>query len=225
MYWHLQNACASSAIKNSQTQNGEQTCCVGLHVSNRSTRGSGGVVLLMPGARMEGRQGDTKRRFHEQSMRSACAVCLLRNLRVLDAVGKCELCNPSINTTDYCDSYVNVYKFHLLQGEVIQLSISAMDYGERYREPSIIDSYATLYHHHGLRWEVTQPSDIARCRKGLSALKSLAVKGIKRCHLCLLYQRLILSIVDVDLGLATLSQSNHRVSLVQFWTGICVTPW
>ena len=47
-----------------------------------------------------------------------------------------------------------------------------------------------------------------RCKKGLSALKAMASKGIEQCHLFLQYQSVILGITDYGLGLTTLSQSN-----------------
>ena len=47
-----------------------------------------------------------------------------------------------------------------------------------------------------------------RCKKGLSALKAMASKGIDQRYLFLLYQSVILSVVDYGLGLTTLSQSN-----------------
>ena len=47
-----------------------------------------------------------------------------------------------------------------------------------------------------------------RYKKGLSALKAMASKGIEQRHLFLLYQSVILSVIDYDLGLTTLSQSN-----------------
>ena len=43
-----------------------------------------------------------------------------------------------------------------------------------------------------------------RCKKGLSTLKAVAAKGIGR-HLFLLYQSVILSVIDYGLGLTTLS--------------------
>ena len=95
----------------------------------------------------------------------------------------------SITTMNYGESYATLYQHHGLLWEicnplsglcwVVQPSISTMNY---------CVSYAVLCHHHGVRWEVMQPSIIARHRKGLSALKSLAVKGIKQRHLFLLYQ-------------------------------------
>ena len=47
-----------------------------------------------------------------------------------------------------------------------------------------------------------------RRKKALSALKVMASKGIEQRHLFLLYQSVILSVIDYGLGLTTLSQSN-----------------
>ena len=46
------------------------------------------------------------------------------------------------------------------------------------------------------------------CKKELSTLKSMASKGIEQRHLFLLYQSVILSVIDYGPGLTTLSQSN-----------------
>ena len=47
-----------------------------------------------------------------------------------------------------------------------------------------------------------------RCKNGLSALKAMASKGIEQRHLFLLYESVMLSVIDNGLGLTTLSQSN-----------------
>ena len=47
-----------------------------------------------------------------------------------------------------------------------------------------------------------------RCKKGLSSLKAIASIGIEQRHLFLLYQSVILSVIDYGLDLTTLSQSN-----------------
>ena len=44
--------------------------------------------------------------------------------------------------------------------------------------------------------------------KGLSTLKAMAAKAIKQRHLFLLYQSVVLIVIDYGLGLTTLSQSN-----------------
>ena len=48
-----------------------------------------------------------------------------------------------------------------------------------------------------------------RCKKGLSAPIAMLSKGVEQCHMFLLYQSVILSVIDYGLGLTTLSQSNH----------------
>ena len=42
----------------------------------------------------------------------------------------------------------------------------------------------------------------------VSVLKAMAAKGIKQCHLFLLYQSVVLSIIDYGLGLTTVAQTN-----------------
>ena len=46
------------------------------------------------------------------------------------------------------------------------------------------------------------------CKKGLFVLKVMASKGSEQRQLFLLYQSVILSVIDYGLGLTTLSQSN-----------------
>ena len=59
-----------------------------------------------------------------------------------------------------------------------------------------------------LTYKTQVESTKLRCKKGLSALKAMASKGIEQRHLFLLYQSVILSVIDYGLGLTTLSQSN-----------------
>ena len=59
-----------------------------------------------------------------------------------------------------------------------------------------------------LMYKTQVESTKLRCKKGLSALKAMASKGIKQRHLFLLYQNVILSVIDYVLGLTILSQSN-----------------
>ena len=47
-----------------------------------------------------------------------------------------------------------------------------------------------------------------KCKKGLSVLKAMAAKGIEQCHLFLLYQSVVLSVIDYGLGLTTMAQTN-----------------
>ena len=46
------------------------------------------------------------------------------------------------------------------------------------------------------------------CKNGLSTLEAMDAKGIEQRHLFLLYQTVILSVLDYNLCLTTLSQSN-----------------
>ena len=52
--------------------------------------------------------------------------------------------------------------------------------------------------------ETTAP----KCKKGLSVLKAMSIKGIEQNHLFLLYQRVVLSVTDYGLGLTTTAQKN-----------------
>ena len=59
-----------------------------------------------------------------------------------------------------------------------------------------------------LTYKTQVESTKVRCKKGLSELKAMASKGIEHRLLFLLYQSVILSVMDYGLGLTTLSQSN-----------------
>ena len=59
-----------------------------------------------------------------------------------------------------------------------------------------------------LTYQMQVESTKLRCKKGLSALKAMASKGVEQRHLFLLYQSVILSVTDYGLGLTTLSQAN-----------------
>ena len=47
-----------------------------------------------------------------------------------------------------------------------------------------------------------------KCKKGLSVMKDMAAKGIEQHHLFLLYQSVVLSVIDYRLGLTTVAQTN-----------------
>ena len=47
-----------------------------------------------------------------------------------------------------------------------------------------------------------------KCKKGLSVLKAMVAKGIEQCHLFLLYQSVVLSVINYRLGLTTMTQTN-----------------
>ena len=59
-----------------------------------------------------------------------------------------------------------------------------------------------------LTYETLVESTKLRCKKGLSVLKATSSKGIGQRHLFLLYQSVILSVIDYGLGLTTLLQTN-----------------
>ena len=68
--------------------------------------------------------------------------------------------------------------------------------------------YLWIHFDRTLTYKTQVESTKLRCKKGLSALKAIASKGIEQRHLFLLYQSVILSDIDYGLGLTTLSQSN-----------------
>ena len=68
--------------------------------------------------------------------------------------------------------------------------------------------YLGIHFDRMLTYKTQVESTKLRCKKGLSALKAMASKGIEQRHLFLLYQSVILSVIDYCLGLTTLSQSN-----------------
>ena len=68
--------------------------------------------------------------------------------------------------------------------------------------------YLRIHFDRMLTYKTQVESTKLRCKKGLSMLKAMALKGIKQRHLFLLYQSVILSVTDCGLGLTTLSQSN-----------------
>ena len=82
-----------------------------------------------------------------------------------------------------------------------------------------------------LTYKTQVKSTKLRCKKGLSALKAMASKGIEQRHLFLLYQSVILSVIDYGLGLTTLSQSNllkhDRVQneAMRVWEQQRTHPW
>ena len=68
--------------------------------------------------------------------------------------------------------------------------------------------YLGIHFDRMLTYKTQVESTKLRCKKGLSALKAMTSKGIEQRHLFLLYQSVILSVIDYGLGLTTLSQSN-----------------
>ena len=61
-----------------------------------------------------------------------------------------------------------------------------------------------------LTYKAQVESTNGRCKKGLSALKAMASKGIEPRPLFLMYQSMMLNVFDYGMGLTTLSQSNQR---------------
>ena len=59
-----------------------------------------------------------------------------------------------------------------------------------------------------LTYKMQVESTKLRCKKGLSALKGMASKGIEQHYLLLLHQSVMLSVINYGLGLTALSQSN-----------------
>ena len=68
--------------------------------------------------------------------------------------------------------------------------------------------YLWIHFDRTLTYKTQAESTKLRCKKGLSALKAMASKGIEQRHLFLPYKSVILSVIDCGLGLTTLSQSN-----------------
>ena len=68
--------------------------------------------------------------------------------------------------------------------------------------------YLGIYFDRMLTYKTQVESTELRCKKGLSALKTMAAKGIDQRHLFLLYPSVILNVIDYGLGLTILSQSN-----------------
>ena len=56
--------------------------------------------------------------------------------------------------------------------------------------------YLGIHFDRMLTYKTQVDSTKLRCKKGLSVLKAMASKGIEQCHLFLLYQSVILSVID-----------------------------
>ena len=54
-----------------------------------------------------------------------------------------------------------------------------------------------------------------RCKKCLSDLKAMDAKGIEQCHLFLLYQSVVLIVIDYGLSLTTVAVPERRAG--QYW--------
>ena len=76
--------------------------------------------------------------------------------------------------------------------------------------------YLAMHFDRMLAYKTQVESTKLRCKKGLYALGAMDSKGIEQCHLFLLYQSVILSVIDNGLGLTTLSKSNLlKLDMVQ----------
>ena len=75
-------------------------------------------------------------------------------------------------------------------------------------ERTISLRYLGIHFDKMLSYKTQVKSTTLRCKKGLSTLNAMVSKGIEQRHLFLLYQSVILSVVDYGLGLTTMSQSN-----------------
>ena len=69
-------------------------------------------------------------------------------------------------------------------------------------------TYLGIHFDRMLMYKTQVKSTKLRCKKGLSALKAMASKGIDQRRLLLLYHSVLLGAIDYGLGLITLSQSN-----------------
>ena len=68
--------------------------------------------------------------------------------------------------------------------------------------------YLGIHFHIMLTYRKHVETTALKCKKGLSVLKAVAAKGIEQCHLFLLYQSVVLSVIDYGLGLTTMAQTN-----------------
>ena len=75
-------------------------------------------------------------------------------------------------------------------------------------EPSNSLRYRGIHFDKMLTYKTQVESTKLRCKKGLSALKTMASNGIEQRHLFLLYQSVILNVIDYGLSPTTLSQYN-----------------
>ena len=85
--------------------------------------------------------------------------------------------------------------------------MSAVSFNGKVIERTNSLRYLVVHFQRMLTYKTQAESTTLRC-KGLPALKAMASKGIEQRHLFLLYQNVILSVIDYGLGLTTLSQSN-----------------
>ena len=95
-----------------------------------------------------------------------------------------------------------------LNNKVVGQAMPAVSFNGEAIERTNSLRYLGIHFDRMLTYKTQVESTKLRCKKGLSALKAMASKGIEQRHLFLLYQSVILSVIDYGLGLTTLSQSN-----------------
>ena len=65
-----------------------------------------------------------------------------------------------------------------------------------------------IHIHRMLTYRQYAETTALKCKKGLSALKGMAAKGIKQRHLFLLHQSVVFSVTYYGLGLTAMAQTN-----------------
>ena len=94
-----------------------------------------------------------------------------------------------------------------LNNKAVRQAMPAVSFNGEVIERTNSVRYFGIHFDTMLTYKTQVESTKLRCKKGLSVLKGMASKSIE-CHLFLLYQSVILSVIDYGLGLTTLSQSN-----------------
>ena len=85
--------------------------------------------------------------------------------------------------------------------------MQAISFGEKFLKHTTGLRYLGI-HFHGMPTYKSQVESTKHgCKKGLSALKAIAAKGIEQSS-APVYQSVILSVIDYDLGLTIPSESN-----------------
>ena len=95
-----------------------------------------------------------------------------------------------------------------LNNKAVGQAMQAVSFNGEVIERTSSLRYLWIHFDRTLTYKTQVESTKLRCKKGLSALKAMASKGIEQRHLFLLYKSVILSVIDCGLGLTTLSQSN-----------------
>ena len=117
-----------------------------------------------------------------------------------------EGCAANTNTPDLMDASGSVLKTSKEKGSaLLQRFVQQSNQNNLDERKAVLEG---IHFDRMLTYKTQVESTKLRCKKGLSALKAMASKGIEQRHLFLLYQSVILSVIDYGLGLTTLSQSN-----------------